>query len=130
MKKIFSIILLLFFLIANSNLVMSMHKCGGKVTHLGINSLAKSKCGCGKQMDADCCKDVQVKIKINNNDYQSSINKVIFSNFWKVIETSIFSELRGEFSNYFLISNGYSLNHSPPINNKAPAYLVNCVFIV
>ncbi len=67
MKRVFVLLLTLFYLMFTSGMTISAHYCGGKLTSVSLLRLGKEKCPCGsKKMKKDCCKTKSCTFKINN----------------------------------------------------------------
>lgn len=77
MKKVFSILILIIFLVSGIQITMSRHFCGGKLAEVKI-SLSGEKGSCGMSHDNDqpskelifdarCCEDFQSVITVSDN---------------------------------------------------------------
>lgn len=129
MKKLGSILLLLFFLIANSGTAVNLHWCGGKLSSLNLNSIEKSMCGCGKKtMKPNCCKDSNFLLKASDefskathsSDLKPSIVFIAFlTTIYKQISPSkVTSQAHADF------------NIPPPLIPKEPLFISAWSFLI
>lgn len=82
MRKMHVAILLVFYTIFNVGLVVNAHYCGGKLASVSLlSSTNNAGCGmCGRyQMSANCCKDTQIRLVIEDTQQQTQ-QKFKFSN--------------------------------------------------
>ncbi|MBS1538350.1 MAG: hypothetical protein JST20_11460 [Bacteroidetes bacterium] len=126
MKKIFSIVLLLLFLITNSGMAVNMHWCGGKLSSIRISASSKHTCKCGKKsMKRNCCKNISTTFTAKND-----IAKVRHFDFKVPIENFSIATIN---QNEVLPSQNFQLSasnfyHPPPTKHKVPIYLFDKVF--
>lgn len=127
MKRVFVLLLTLFYLMFTSGMTISTHYCGGKLTSISLLRLGKEKCPCGsKKMKKDCCKTKSCTFKIKQvqqSTPQLSIDPV------KSFSTLHFIT----YSSHLLISSQKARielynHHPPPQNEVQPLYLFNQVF--
>ncbi|MBC7383257.1 MAG: hypothetical protein H7296_09760 [Bacteroidia bacterium] len=130
MKKIVAILLLFSFFLANSGMAVSMHWCGGKITHISFFSNDSHLCSCKKKekdMKPGCCKDKTAFFKLkseinspNNHSFKASVFQIIYIHFNQK-ETAYLSLYK--FTNTFFY-------YPPPFKPKVPTYITNGVFII
>jgi len=128
LKKSISILLLFLFLFSNSGMAISLHWCGGKISSIHLFKGGKHSCKCGKKaMKPNCCKDKLVKLKVTKD--LTKFNPLVLKNsfsFYCLI-----------CSHYYFYYVGFSkvllklpVTSPPPINTKAPIYLLLGTFLI
>jgi len=88
MKRMISIMLLVFYSVFNIGLVMNTHYCGKKIASISLLSIEKKSChSCEKnQKKNNCCKDTQTHLSVNDQlGSQSNIHLLDFAAFVSVI---------------------------------------------
>ena len=129
MKKLPALILLIVFLIANSNVAMSMHWCGGRLVSVAIFSGTQHPCKCGqKAMKPDCCKNKTVEIKANKElikstthfTLQNSATKILF-----IVNNIFLSSKQSD-----IITPYYTFIIHPPNKLKTPIFLLDRAFLI
>ena len=114
---------------ANSQMALSFHWCGGKLSSLDLNSIEKSMCGCGKKaMKPNCCKDSSFLLKASDEFSKASFNSVLkqsiviiafLSSFYKQIAPSrVLSQQHADF------------NIPPPLIPKEPLFISAWSFLI
>lgn len=128
MKKITAILLLSFFLIANSGVAVSAHWCGGKLASINLYANGEHKCKCGKKaMKPNCCKDKTVQLKANDE-----LVKTTFINFKIPIQkfllacTSLNEVIPSSHYQFAVVS----FYHPPLFKPKVPIFLLDGVFLI
>lgn len=130
MKIIFSIVLILLYLIPAIGVNGTVHYCGGEITSVTINGIGSDeKCPCGeKRKSSKCCNDENFSFQLEDNQYKSSqfytkVEKEIDNN--EVINSNIVYHY-----NFDFIDNKHFFDHPPPDRNKTALYILNQVFII
>ena len=138
MKKVFVAILAFFYLVSSTGATVHMHYCMNKLVSWGFGPKKSNKktcsfCGMKMKVNGDhsveqtngCCKDEQKFIKIEKDQKAS----VIGYNLLKHFNDQISCSAEGT-SVYNIISPvlEYPTSHAPPLNEKVPVFIRNCVF--
>ncbi len=129
MKKLSSILLLVFFLIANSGMAVNLHWCGGKLSSLDLNSIEKSNCGCGKKaMKSNCCKDSNLLLKASDEFSKAPNSSVLKQSIGIVVFISLFYS-------HITPSGVISQHHAdfeipPPLIPKEPLFISAWSFLI
>lgn len=83
MKRFFSTLLLVVYLISGIGLQINTHLCAGEISSIKIrtsNNL-KSNCGCDtKEKENECCQNQQKNIKLENEQKKNETNNVSLEN--------------------------------------------------
>ena len=134
MKKVFSILIALIFLVSGMQITMSRHFCGGKLAEVKISfSGEKGSCGMvhnddqGKNelaYDVKCCEDFQSKLTVTNNYFPQffQINTVQSDNQTIFFRNTLHSEIQIKNSNF------YSTDYPPGNLHKCLTQPEICVF--
>ena len=129
MQKFTAIILLLFFLIANSCVAVRLHWCGGNLASIDFFSRESHSCKCGKMvMKPGCCKNKTVHLKANNEFAKTTNYKIINSIISKLpyIQTQFFEVLP-----ICHFCQDFSINYKPPpYLFKTPIFILDSVFLI
>jgi hypothetical protein len=128
MKRIASIFLLLLFLIANTGMAVTVHYCGGKLSSVDLFSIDKHPCKCGKKtMKKACCKGKTVHLKANDELAKTThfAFKIATPKFIFALPSQIVVLLSA--THFTAVSDFY---YPPPVEPKAPIYLLDRVFLI
>ena len=103
-----------------------MHKCGKKIKVISVNAPHANKCPCGTDMPFDCCKDVHVKVKINDN--QKVSKSAVDFRLSQIKQFAVAPIMAiGEPTPQVRVFD-FSSIHAPPFKDKLPVFLRNSVF--
>lgn len=83
MKRLISLVLVVFFVLGNSHAAINMHYCGGTIKSISFITKAKSCESCPKTAKATCCKDVFKLLKAD--DFHKTLSTSIESNFSDIL---------------------------------------------
>jgi hypothetical protein len=130
LKRIFTILLAIVYLVVSSGLIMELHHCMGKLAGSSVSLFGNQhneKCGkCGMEdRTKDCCKDEVKLVKIQDSHKQVSSDNT--APVPPVAETEIFSPLPA-FDIFSISSIAVNTGHHPPIPNQPARCILNCVF--
>lgn len=119
MKKIFSVILSLVFLVTSMGFTISTHICGGKKvkTVLSIGNAdvscgmekAQNNCASGQQMKSNCCQD-EFQLIQNDEDYKQPLTNFDFAPDFLIAFVTSYVELFGNETTKI----DFFTDHSPP----------------
>jgi len=128
-KKANTLLLLVFFLIANSGMAVNLHWCGGKLSSLHLNTIEKSMCGCGKKaMKPNCCKDSYLLLKASD-EFSKAPQSCVLK------QSIAFVGLLSSFYKQIFLSSVTSQKHAdfdipPPLIPKEPLFISACSFLI
>ncbi len=114
------------YLIPAIGLSVNLHKCGKKIKVINLNSSHETKCPCGKEMPLNCCKDIQLMVKLNDNHKVAQSTPAINLNFVKLFTAAFY--LSEVFQRLQLSDTSFENYHSPPDLHRQAVYLVIGVF--
>ena len=125
MKRIVSIVLLVFFMVGNCHAIINVHYCGGEFQSISLVTKSKACSMCGmKSSKKSCCKDVQKLLKADDfskaqTNYQiGSLLEFLSPYFFTVGNT--FYKLKKIVSVFF--------DYGPDI--KIPIFIRFCAIII
>ena len=130
LKRIFTILLAVVYLVVSSGLIMELHHCMGKLAGSSVSFFGKQhndKCdNCGMEDKTnDCCKDEVKLVKIQDSHKQVSSDNT--APVPPVAEAEIFTPLPA-FDIFSNSSVDINAGQRPPIANQPERCILNCVF--
>jgi hypothetical protein len=125
-KKTITFILAFFYLAISSGVIINLHYCMNKVDSVQYYQEGTDICGkCGMHKDeASGCHDEIKVVKLSDDHQPSSIDFAIAGISPEFTIPSAF--IIASFEN--ADTEGYFVNHSPPLISLQDTYLRNCVF--
>lgn len=126
MKRITSIVLLLFFLAGNSYAGINIHYCGGELQSVSLITKSKS-CGmCGNETSSNkCCKDVQKIIK--SDDFSKAQTNYSLTNLLIAV-LPFYSTINDRLD--YTIFQFVSTSFGDPPKLKTPIFIRICSLII
>lgn len=127
-KKVFSMVLLIVFLMSNIGVTVSMHFCGGLLNSIDIFTFNGHSCKCGKKaMEKNCCKDKTTFLRVKNDLANANqINyKIACPKLIAVFATQTINIPSAQCQ--YATANFY---HPPLFKPKTPIYLLDRVFLI
>lgn len=126
MKRIYTGILAILYLVISSGIAMEIHYCMGKKAGMEFFGSSTDKCGkCGMtDKESGCCHDEFKFCKINDSHYSASNNILITSGY------SIIAHDYSRFQWQLPVADELVAvtDHSPPDHTGPSACVLNCVF--
>lgn len=115
-------------MLASTGIAMAKHYCSDKLNSVSIFSGEGKECACKKAGESSCCHEESTFFKVNDNHQgQSFLTKfsqqfsvVILSLFYSIELPVLTEEVSGFYTSY----------KSPPIQDKQPIFVTNCVWII
>lgn len=128
MKKIFTISIVLLYLVVSSGLTLELHHCMGRISDVSVLPSSVEKCGkCGmKKGTNECCKNelkfvkLQDAHKLITADYQLNVPVAVIDHHYYPTDYNLTTRL------YVIDDN----NHSPPDCSSISLCIINCVYRV
>ena len=125
MKRFFVTILTILYYYYSIGATIHEHYCMGEVVEISLFSASEKKCTkCGIEThpeNNDCCKDVQVVVKSNEDHISSSYVHFIRSNF-EIIPPVFFAGFNEIYFDKIAATYNASAAHSPPLKH-VPIYI-------
>ncbi|MGV3613239.1 MAG: HYC_CC_PP family protein [Fluviicola sp.] len=138
MKRIFSLIIMVLYLLPALGMTVSTHYCGGKLADVSLfGSKPKMSCACGAMASKNkvhikkkCCEQVTFSLKLDNQQLkQSTLDH-------KSPNAEILAEKQFDFGfirNTIIVMPKVALSYSPnlpPGRYKEPIYIQNDSFLI
>lgn len=128
MRKLFAVILSLFYICISTGATIHMHYCMGKLVDSGLwhsDSEQCSNCGMSSAKAGNCCKDEHQFIKLEKDQKISEISI-------QLDQLSAYALLPALVSSTAAVTptiiKQRPVNHPPPLRSNKTIYLLNCVF--
>lgn len=117
-----------FYFLISIRLTVNLHFCKDKFVSASFVGFSKVKSCCkAKKMKSNCCKNVHVSLKKNNNDKPNKMIVVPMCSVTQVTELiSIPMLLVQKQTSKDIVET----NNSPPEDSSVAIYIKNCVFII
>lgn len=124
MKKLFTILFTVFYLLVSAGILVNIHYCHGQIANIKVFS-DKENCCCSTNMeDTGCCINVTILLQIDD-DQQASHNITLPNN---QTYSAVLKSLHLLKDNSFIITEDqFWLIDIPPPEN-IPIYILNCSF--
>ena len=132
MKKFFTAILAVLYLVTSSGATIHIHYCMGKLADWGLsknNSKTCPECGMEKTEKSDngCCKDEHKFVKDDSAQKLTESNLQMLQLFSVAIPAT-FIELPA--LDIQSITEENPVNHAPPRTHGVAIYIRNCIFLM
>jgi hypothetical protein len=127
MKKIFSIILMLLYIIPAVGVNVKFHYCGGELSSVSHRLLETKSCLCNpNKMKKGCCEDKQQSFKLDDNQQKANvITPNLYIPLYIASTTTAIYPVPAIFKS---VERTDYVIYNPPEYYKRDIYLQNCVF--